>query len=161
MVLYLLRHGDAVDNPTLLDSERPLSTLGLQQATAAAQFLKRSRVSLDLVVASPLVRARQMAQPAKELLGVQELLTSEYLTPGSSHRQLFELLNIRKPGSALLVGHEPHLSTAIGLLTSGETTARIEMKKASCACVEIPVPIEPGCGVLKWLVTAEQFMVGR
>ncbi len=156
MVLYLLRHGDAANNPRLHDSERPLSDVGLQQARAAARFLKNARVSPDLLIASPLLRAQQMATPTKELFGVKQLLSSEYLLPGSNHKQLFDLLNAQKAESVLLVGHEPHLSATIALLTGAETSARFEMKKASCACVEVSRPVEKGRGMLKWLVTAEQ-----
>lgn len=161
MLLYLLRHGDALNDPTLHDSERPLSDLGVQQASAAAEFLKLSGVSIGLVIASPLLRARQMATPTNVLLGVREFLTSEYLTPGSDQRQLFTLINTKNAESILLVGHEPHLSGTIALLLFGEAGARIEMKKASCACVETSLPIEQGRGVLKWLATADQMARGR
>lgn len=156
MLLYLLRHGDAVDTPTLHDSERPLSDRGLEQAQVAGQFFQRLGISLDLIIASPLLRARQMAEPTRNLLGVRQFLTSDYLLPGSNHKQLFDLLHSQEAGSVLLVGHEPHLSTTIALLIAGETTSRIEIKKASCACVEIAGFPRKGQGTLKWLVTAEQ-----
>lgn len=156
MLLYLLRHGDAVENPTLHDSERPLSDRGFEQARTAAQFFQRLHISFNLIIASPLLRAQQMAAPAREMPGVSHFLRSDYLLPGSNHQQLFDLLNAQEAGSVLLVGHEPHLSTTIALLTAGETTARIEMKKASCACVDIAKPLRKGQGTLKWLVTAEQ-----
>jgi phosphohistidine phosphatase len=161
MLLYLLRHGDALDDPTLHDSERPLSDLGVQQASAAAEFLKRSCASIHVIMTSPLLRARQMADPAKVLLKVGEILISDYLTPGSDQRQLFSLINTKNAESILLVGHEPHLSRTIAFLLFGESGARIEMKKASCACVETPLPIERGRGVLKWLATADQMMRGQ
>ena len=160
MLLYLLRHGDALDDPTLHDSERPLSDLGVQQAAAVAEFLKRSGVSIGVIITSPLLRARQMANPTMVLLGVKEMMTSDYLTPGGDQRQLFSLINARSVESMLLVGHEPHLSTTIAFLILGEAGARIQMKKGSCACVEIPRPIAAGRGVLKWLVTADQMMRG-
>jgi phosphohistidine phosphatase SixA len=97
-----------------------------------------------------------MAAPTKNSLGTVQLLQSEYLVPGSNPEQLFDLLNDQSAGSLLLVGHEPHLSATIAQLISGEETARIEMKKAGCACVEVAKPVERGRGVLKWLVTAEQ-----
>lgn len=97
-----------------------------------------------------------MAMHSKEILSVREFLVSEFLVPGSDQRQLFELLNSLKAESVLLVGHEPHLSATIALLIGGETSARLEMKKASCACLEIRRPIEKGRGMLKWLVTTEQ-----
>ena len=155
MLLYLLRHGDALTDSALPDSERPLSELGFRQATAAAQFLKRSGASVNLIITSPLLRARQMAVPTKELFGVTETQTSECLTPFSDQRQLFSLLNATTAESILLVGHEPHLSSTIALLISGETQSRAEMKKGSCACVETKRPVDRGSGILRWLATTE------
>lgn len=160
MLLYVLRHGDAVDNPTFHDSERPLSDRGVQQARTVARFLKQIGVSLNLILASPLLRARQMAEPTRAQFGIQQVLISDSLVPGSNYQQLFDLLNAQSAESVLLVGHEPHLSSMLALLISGETSSRIEMKKASCACVAIAKPIVKGQGVLQWLAT-EQLMAAR
>lgn len=156
MFLYLLRHGDTIENPVLHDSDRPLSERGLDQARSAAQFFQRLGISINLIIASPLLRAQQMAAPTRETLGVRQFLTSNELLPGSNHPQLFDLLNAQSAESVLLVGHEPHLSTTIALLIAAETNVRIEMKKASCACIEIAKPLLKGHGRLQWLVTAEQ-----
>ncbi len=161
MLLYLLRHGDAVEDPRLQDLERPLSDRGLEQAQTAAQFFQRMQITLDRIIASPLLRAQQMAAPIRALLRVRQFLTSEYLLPGSHHQQLFELIDSQEEGPDLLIGHEPHLSTIISLLIAGETTARIDVKKASCACIEITRPLRKGQGALKWLVTAEQMRLFR
>ena len=161
MLLYLLRHGDAVEDPRLQDPERPLSDRGLEQAQTAARFFQRLQITLDRIIASPVLRAQQMAAPIRELLGVSQFLTSEYLLPGSDHRQLFDLIGSQEARSVLVVGHEPHLSTTISLLIAGETAARIDMKKASCACIEIIRPLRKGQGALKWLVTAEQMKLFR
>ncbi|HWP83002.1 MAG TPA: phosphohistidine phosphatase SixA [Bacteroidota bacterium] len=161
MLLYLLRHGDAVDSATLHDSERPLTERGSEQSRTAAAFFQRSKISFGLIITSPLLRAKQMAQPAKELLAVKQTFESEYLVPGSNPNQLFDLLSNQSADSILLVGHEPHLSTTISLLICGDTSAQIEMKKASCACVEIAKPIEAGKGNLKWLITSEHMKTLR
>ncbi|HEY5615713.1 MAG TPA: phosphohistidine phosphatase SixA [Bacteroidota bacterium] len=154
MLLYLLRHGDALDTPSLHDSERPLSDTGIRQSQVVATFLKTSGISLDLIIASPLLRAQQMAEPARDLMKVKVFLTSEYLVPYGDHRQLFDLLNERSEQSVLCVGHEPFMSTAIALLVFGETSPHVEMKKASCACIDTVRPLKKFPATLKWLVTA-------
>ncbi len=158
MHLYLLRHGDAVENRSLHDSERPLSDLGLRQADAIARFFKSFRITPDLVLCSPLVRARQMAKPCTDAVNVRTADTSEYLSPGSDPRQLVEDLNKRKFTSALLVGHEPTLSSFVSLLVSGDEHARIEFKKATLALLETVPPIKQGRGLLKWLVPIDQIL---
>ncbi|HEY4613548.1 MAG TPA: phosphohistidine phosphatase SixA [Bacteroidota bacterium] len=156
MLLYFLRHGDALTSPSLHDSERPLSETGVRQSQAAAKFFKSSGAPIDLIIASPLLRAQQMAEPTRTLLNVKEFFTSEYLVPSADHRQLFDLLNERSEQSVLLVGHEPFLSEAIALLVAGEKSVHLEMKKASCACIDTVRPVEKRPGTLKWLLTVEQ-----
>ena len=156
MLLYLLRHGDAVESSSYHDSERPLSETGIQQAHAVARFFQSSATPLDLIIASPLARAQQMAQPTRDALKVKEFLTSEYLVPYADHRQLFDLLGERKEESVLCVGHEPFMSNAIALLVFGETSPHVEMKKASLACIETIRPLKKFPATLKWLLTAKQ-----
>ena len=60
MLLYFIRHGDPCYEP---DS---LTPLGLRQAEAVGRRLAGK--GLDRVVASPMKRARQTAQPAAEML---------------------------------------------------------------------------------------------
>ncbi len=156
MFIYLLRHGDAVENPSLRDAERPLTDLGVQQAAFAARFLKADGVKIEVILTSPLLRARQTASIIQDAMKIEAVRTSEHLSPSSDHRQLFQTMNEQNVESILLVGHEPHLSTAISLLIVGGRDAKIEIKKASLACVETQRPIEMNQGHLKWLITANQ-----
>jgi phosphohistidine phosphatase len=159
MVLYFLRHGDAVESALLHDSERPLSELGQQQATGAGRFLALLNAPLDLILCSPLLRARQTGEAVQRELGVKAMTTSEYLASSANPLQLFTELNNAQKEQILLVGHEPHLSTSISLLIAGDERAHLEMKKSSVACVSISKPIVRGAGVLKWIVTSEQMKI--
>ena len=156
MTICFLRHGDAVESPSLPDSERPLSELGQQQGSTAGRFLRTMRTSIGLIIASPLLRAQQMAAAVQRELDSPPISTSEFLGSSSAPRQILDQLNSLGAPGILLVGHEPHLSKAISLLISGDEGQKIEMKKGSLACVEIPAPLEPGRGILKWLVTFGQ-----
>ncbi|MFH0988779.1 MAG: phosphohistidine phosphatase SixA [bacterium] len=156
MHLYLLRHGDPISDSKLHDSERPLSALGTLQANTAGQFIQLARYPIQLIIASPLLRAQQTANVVRKVLNLADILTSEYLVPCSDQQQLFVLLNERSEEHILVTGHEPHLSSTIALLIDEQIHANLEMKKCSFACVEIPRPIGKGKGVLRWLVTVEQ-----
>ncbi|MEX0602357.1 MAG: phosphohistidine phosphatase SixA [Bacteroidota bacterium] len=152
MVLYFLRHGDAVASPTLHDADRPLSEAGHREISRVASFLSGHRIAIDWVVSSPLLRARETATHIAERLALQSSEISEYLVPGSDPRQLAGLINGLDTRSILLVGHEPHLSGTIAWLIGESKSPHIEMRKASLACVEIHSPLRRGQGILRWLI---------
>lgn len=70
-VTHLLRHGRTVHTPERRfsgSSDVPLSQLGRAEAAAAAQHLAGR--GIDVIVCSPLMRTRQTAEAAAEVLGV-------------------------------------------------------------------------------------------
>jgi phosphohistidine phosphatase len=155
MLLYFLRHGDASRDSSIEDGERPLTDLGIRQATLAAAFLQRIDSDVGAVVSSPLARARQTASIVGERNATPAPIASEHLLNGSDQRNLFRQLEALGAQSALLVGHEPHLSETISLLLCGNRDAGIEMKKCGIALVETPATIEAGSGRLRWLLSPD------
>jgi len=155
MYLYFLRHGDALTQG-YDDASRPLSPLGEEEVKLATLTLKKLGVSLDAVLSSSLLRAKQTAEIVLRELGIKKFIITEYLVPGTDSRQLISELNELGKNSTLLVGHEPYLSSFISLLIGGSQATQIAMKKAGIACVESPVPIKSGNSVLRWLLSPEQ-----
>lgn len=156
MHLYFLRHGDAVESPYYHDTQRPLSDLGKRQLHGVVHFLRSTKAAVELILTSPLVRAKETAEIILTGLHTPSLLTTEALTPGGNLRDLFAAVNAQRVQTLMLVGHEPQLSSAISVLTGGDEHFRLEMKKASLACVETPFPVKKGNAVLSWLLTAAQ-----
>jgi phosphohistidine phosphatase len=161
MHLYFLRHGDAVESPYYHDTQRPLSDLGKRQLRGVVHFLRSTKTTIELVLTSPLVRAKETAEIILAGLHTPSLLTTEALTPGSNLRDLLAAVNMQQAKAVMLVGHEPQLSSAISVLTGGDEHFRLEMKKASLACVETPFPVKKGHAVLSWLLTATQMEAMR
>ncbi len=155
MILFLLRHGDAQSQPAD-DASRPLSPLGRQQAAVAGRTLARLNSIPALVLASPLLRARQTAEIVMNELHIAGLETTEYLSPTTDPRQLLEELNGRAPVSALLVGHLPSLQTAASLIVSGTRDAGLRVATGTLLGVETPERVSYGSGVLQWLFSYEQ-----
>ncbi len=155
MLLYFLRHGDASRDSSIDDNKRPLTELGIRQATLAAAFLRRVDPGIDAVLSSPLTRADQTASIVQKKNALPPPVASEHLLNGSDQRQLFKQLELLGVQSALLVGHEPHLSETISMLLCGDREAGIEMKKCGIALVETPATIEAGSGRLRWLLSPE------
>jgi uncharacterized phosphatase len=80
--LYFIRHGESVGNIKRLFTGQwdvPLTDLGTKQAKAAAQTIKERHI--DLIVSSPLIRARQTAEIIAEQIGYpkEKILYSDLL----------------------------------------------------------------------------------
>jgi phosphohistidine phosphatase len=142
MNLYLLRHGIAVDPSApdfAKDAERPLTPKGRRRLLQIAKAMGVLKISLDVILSSPYVRAKQTAEiVAKELKRRKKLKFSDELTPGGNPKSLIQQLNDLRPQpkNILLVGHEPYLSKLIALLTAGNTSMEIDLKKGSLCKLE-------------------------
>lgn len=152
MRLYILRHGDAVESPFHQDHDRPLSDLGKRQIQSVAHFFQIAREKPDLILTSPLLRAQQSSDLIRENLGVVDSLTTKSLASGGNLRDLVKEIDAHSVGTMLIVGHEPQLSGLISILTGGDEQFRVELKKASLACLEVRQPVKKGHAVLIWLL---------
>ncbi|HTY39831.1 MAG TPA: class I tRNA ligase family protein [Candidatus Paceibacterota bacterium] len=72
---YIMRHGEAESNVLhMLDSgqrEFHLTTMGREQANAAAKLLKNKKI--DIIISSDITRAKETAQIAAKALGVKKI----------------------------------------------------------------------------------------
>ena len=91
MEIYFLRHGEAQDKRDgMTDEERPLTSYGAATTANVARALARKVKKLDLILTSPLLRARQTADIAGNVFGATrfhvETLTSTPFVTASSPR---------------------------------------------------------------------------
>jgi phosphohistidine phosphatase len=154
MELYFLRHGKAADvgeQGACDDFSRALTDHGITEMEAEAKALDRLDVRPDLILTSPLVRAKQTAQIVAKRLGLKkDLVETDLLAPGCDLKQLRKLLGAYDSyHKIMLVGHEPDFSSMVGELIGG---GNIEMKKGGLATITIERPFRTGAGVLQWLV---------
>ena len=151
MNIHFLRHGDAeAAKPGQTDAERELTPLGRRQGGQAAQWLKQQGISVDVVVSSPLVRARQTGEPVAAALEVP-MREDERLSGGRLTLEALAAIiaDAGNPGSLLLVGHEPDFSALVEQLTGGKVNVR-QATLALVACGRVTA----GSGELAWLVPA-------
>jgi phosphohistidine phosphatase len=137
MVLYVIRHAEAVEASTTLPDEwRYLTEKGRASIEGVARRLPESGKPC-LIISSPLVRAVQTAQIVAETCGRKcTLETSGLLLPGGSVEQLahFLLQQGADGRNIMIVGHEPQLSALVArLLHHGE----VRLKKAGCLVLEV------------------------
>ena len=158
MILYLLRHGDAIRDTRVHDSDRPLSDFGQQQATTAGRFLRTAKTGIEHVLCSPLLRAQQTAAAVLNEIGPIPLSTTEHLTSSSDPRHILRELSELNKESVLLIGHEPHLSTTISVLLAGDERSRVMMRPGSLACIGAVALPESNKALLQWLIHPEQML---
>ena len=160
MLLYFVRHGLA-NWPAGAwpgnDAERPLTPEGERIIRAESAALARLGLRPDLILHSPLVRARQTAEIIAEALGLSDRLREhELLSPGFDRKALKKLLREHAGREALmLVGHAPDMGAVVQSLTGGA----VKFKEGTVALVKIEKPDAKPEGTLVWLAPAELLSV--
>ena len=161
MQLYFLRHGVAVDHgaPGYEDNDdaRPLTPDGIDLAQRVAKALA-AMAPADIILTSPLPRARQTADITAQALGV-DVVETGLLGLSFNRDGLAEALREAEAGrrkalrKVMLVGHEPSMSQTIGALVG--PGLRLVLKKNGLARVDVQGP-DLGGGELRWLLTPGQ-----
>ncbi|MFH2033729.1 MAG: phosphohistidine phosphatase SixA [Candidatus Margulisiibacteriota bacterium] len=116
MKLFLMRHDDAeAKQPGKTDADRKLTDKGEKHTAEQAKRLVELRISFDLILSSPYVRACQTASiVARELGLVDAAAKEESLSSGCTPEDIMELASsYNNLDSLLLVGHEPDLGQAV------------------------------------------------
>ena len=144
MELILLRHGKAEDSNPHGDSARELVEKGREQARRAGRLLKDSIWQPEIVLTSPLVRARQTADEFCAVSGVPGAVIQGWLACGMNpERALEELAGFTEFKRIAIVGHEPDFSGLIEWVL-GSTGGGVEVKKGSLACLRVFPPSRRG-----------------
>ena len=156
MKIYLLRHGSAVDigeRGVGTDEERMLTKEG-RESTAMVLRRLRKVCKPQQIWTSPLVRARETAEIAHEILRLQpEVAMLDHLRPGTDPAVVLRWLKTRTEDALMLVGHLPDLAILGTMLVAQSRTEGIVLKKAGVCCIEFEGVIGEGLGQLVWLVS--------
>ncbi|MFB2837134.1 phosphohistidine phosphatase SixA [Floridanema evergladense] len=160
--LYLVRHGIAAEREEYTeDALRPLTSEGKQKTKQVAQQLFKLGLRFDLILTSPLVRARQTADILKAIGLSSQLEESTHLTPeGDIYSWLTWWEEWHQDVNSLaLVGHEPNLGEWTEILVWGEAKGNLVVKKAGVIGVQLPKDGSPvGRSLLFWL-TPPKFLL--
>ena len=151
MLLHILRHAEAdALSPSGLDADRALTEAGMKRMKLVARAIARMEPELDAIFVSPLLRARQTAEPVAAACRFKgEPTVTEALLPGSDPATILDELEAAGCNSVLVVGHEPHLGHLFGRLVSGRRDVEVPMKKAALAIFEIHPRLGTGRAELK------------
>ncbi|MBD2438485.1 phosphohistidine phosphatase SixA [Nostoc sp. FACHB-110] len=143
MELYLFRHGIAQEREVgIKDEDRHLTKEGRQKTEKVAQRLFKLGLKFDLVVTSPLVRARQTAEILVTTGLSAQLEESTHLAPGGNLSSWLvywlEPKNYSQNTQLALVGHEPDLSSWAEILLWGDVKGCLVLKKAGMIGIKLP-----------------------
>jgi phosphohistidine phosphatase len=157
MEIYLMRHGIAVTaDPTnaTSDEERPLTSKGMKRTRKAVSGLMRLEPSIDKLLSSPLLRARQTTDIVAEALRLSESIEEipELAPKGDLGKFLDRLPSYKECTGVLAVGHQPGLGQVASLLLAGSKTGQIDFKKSGICCIAVDTFPAAGNGILKWML---------
>jgi phosphohistidine phosphatase len=159
MNLYIIRHAIAVEEGAVgyeSDSERPLTDKGRKKMRQVAKGLRSLGVDFDLILSSPYVRARETAEILVDIFKVKKKITfTENLIPMANPELFIEEINqTYSVDSIAVVGHEPHLSTLIGILVAENAKIDVTLKKGGvCYITADDLHHNDHRATLEWLLT--------
>lgn len=153
--LYLIRHAIAAERGDQYpdDAKRPLTQQGINRLKKEVAGLAELDISFDLILTSPLVRARQTAEVvAAGLPSKPPVTNSDALAPGGSHAAIVDdLAKHARRSRIALVGHEPGIGEFAARLIGARRP--IEFKKGAICRIDVDALPPTGPGHLRWLVT--------
>ena len=135
MKLIIMRHGQASWSAAT-DAERALTFEGREEVLETAQKLKHL-LPVDLVLASPYLRARQTGKIASEILECK-LDTLESITPEGHPPSVID--ELPESGTIVLASHMPLVGLLTGLLCDGNMNNGFAFPTAGAAILEMDFP---------------------
>jgi phosphohistidine phosphatase len=153
--LYLIRHGIAEERGDAWpdDRKRPLSADGVKKLRRSGRGLARFVTRLDIILTSPLVRARQTAEIVASGFETRPVIVNlDALAPGGSAASILSALQTHtRRVSIALVGHQPDMGHLAARLIGARRG--IDFKKGAVCRIDVQTlpPVRPGA--LRWFVT--------
>jgi phosphohistidine phosphatase len=132
MQLYLVRHAEAA--PGEPDELRPLTRAGREQARRLGERLREDAVRVDVILTSPLLRARETGRLIADEIGAPVAVTEE-LAPGASADGVARVVREVGGDAVMAVGHQPDCTRIAAALT-GEPEP--SFPPAGSLAIEIP-----------------------
>ncbi len=154
--LYIIRHGlagSSLENE-IEDNARPLEKKGKRITKDVAKALRKQNIHFDIILSSPLLRAKETAEIVNDYCGnAKEITVTELLRPDASCNDLIKFLNnLKDCRIAAIVGHEPFLSLFASYCLSKDSNSFINLKKSGVIKLEINEVIKPAGCRLAWLM---------
>jgi phosphohistidine phosphatase len=131
MRLYVVRHAEAAAGEP--DELRALTNAGRETARALGKQLAAEGVRPDVVLSSPLLRARETAAEIAKATGA-EAEADDRLAPGASGDDVRAAVAGRGQ-TVVVVGHQPDCGEVVAALSGGPEPA---FRPGGVATLELP-----------------------
>ena len=129
----------------MVDDDRPLTPQGERKFRVAAKGLARVVDRPDLLLTSPLPRAKATADIAARAFRRIEAKIEPALAGENVEGIVDALRKVASTQTVAIVGHEPALSTLLARLIDASSAERLSFKKGGAALVDLPDgPDAPG-----------------
>jgi phosphohistidine phosphatase len=153
MRVLIIRHAAAVPSgtPGIADDDRPLTPKGEAKFRVAATGLARITDRPDVLLTSPLPRARATADIAARAFKRLEPREEPVLAHGDVDAILAVLDHQPREATVAIVGHEPVLGALLARLLSAPEGEQFPFKKGGAALVDLPRG-PSGAGRLIWFL---------
>lgn len=144
MQLIIMRHGEAGYHT--LDGQRELTEYGRQAVAEVASQIAESPWRPRVMWCSPLVRARQTAAIASEILNCP-LIEKNFITPEDDPGKCLDEILDAPDSPLMIVSHMPLVGSLATLFVDGHRKG-IPLMTAQAIVLDMPVA-GPGCADLK------------
>jgi phosphohistidine phosphatase len=139
------------------DDDRPLTEEGIIKMRQAAAGLRSLEYIPELILSSPLPRARQTAELLLDAFGQKRVRLEivKALAPSGNRMELYQTIASygKKLNSVMLVGHQPSLGEIAGEIAWGSPEHYLELKKGGVCAIELEHSGIPPSGSLISLLT--------
>ena len=155
MRLLVVRHAEAVPQgtPGLADADRPLTEPGTRRFRAVVPVYARLQPELDVLLTSPLLRARQTAALLARAWRALEPVAEPALASGSVTAILAALEYQPRDAGIALVGHEPTVSALVAELVGLSSSEAVAFGVGSAALLDV-ASLSRRSARLVWYLTA-------
>lgn len=159
--VLVIRHGiaetpeEAAARGREADAMRELTRRGRKRLRAAAPALADALPDLDLIGASPLIRAQQTAELLADAWSAARIETVAALAPGKESG-LFAWLAERREACLALVGHQPGLGSWVAEALSGAAGEWLDFGKGMAVLLRFPGAPAPAAARLRWALRNAQ-----
>ena len=162
MRLLIVRHAEAVpaEAAGVPDRERPLTPDGERRFRAAARGLARLVPEPDVLLSSPLRRARQTAAMLAAVWDGHAVTSEAALASGSLDAILDLLSGHEREATVVLVGHEPTVSALLAALVGGRSGEALSFSPGAAALVETEA-LSRRDGRLLWFLSPDVAAAAR
>ena len=154
MRLLIIRHAEAAaPAPPQKDEDRPLTPEGRAAFERLCLSLRHLKLSFDLLLESPLLRARQTADIFCRHFEAKSRSISQNMRPFSEAGRLFQEIAAAGARSAALVGHQPFLGELASQSLAGEGALFARVERGAMAFLDFPIAWEIGGARLEALIS--------